>query len=35
MKIFHAYLQDVIALTSCMAVEPKGIFDTSGMDIFF
>ena len=35
MKIFHACLQDMVALVSCMGVEPKSIFDTSAMDIFF
>ena len=34
MKIFHACLQDVVALVNCMGVETKSIFDTSGMDIF-
>ena len=35
MKIFHACTQDMVALTNCMGIESKGVFDTSGMDIFF
>jgi ribonuclease D len=35
LKVLHACQQDILALVGCLGIQPQGIFDTAGMDIYF